>query len=413
MLTYREFSGVLGLAPRPGMGAARNGQAEKQPDEATVEERRVTLVRLLVLFCIPPLLWWDVIPPSSEAALTGLTILIAGYIASIVFLLPRLRVRPRKDLLLTIDILAAAALVFFTGGVKSSLLFLLYLPMLAAAVRFDLRDTVLSSVAVSTIVVWMWSVSEGGLPSLGPIASRVGLFTGGSLLLALFFGTLAHETRESSTRHRFNLELARAYDSTLEGWARALDLRDNETEGHTHRVAQLTVRLAHGMGLRDADLVHIRRGALLHDMGKLAVPDSIMLKPSALTDEQAEIMHRHPDYAHELLSPIAYLRPALDIPYCHHEKWDGTGYPRGLRGEEIPLAARIFAVVDVWDALRSDRPYRVAWTEERAKAYIQEQAGIHFDPKVVAAFLKMLKTPSTVAASPASVGPISSARSSG
>lgn len=412
MLTYREFSGVLGLAPRPGMGATSNGQAEKQSDEATVEERRVTLVRLLVLFCIPPLLWWDVIPPSSETALTGLTILIAGYTASIVFLLPGLRVRPRKDLLLTIDILAAASLVFFTGGVNSSLLFLLYLPMLAAAVRFDLRDTILSSVAVSTIVVWMWSVSEGGLPSLGPIASRVGLFTGGSLFLALFFGTLAHETRESATRHRFNLELARAYDSTLEGWARALDLRDNETEGHTHRVAQLTVRLAHAMGLRDADLVHIRRGALLHDMGKLAVPDSIMLKPSALTDEQAEIMHRHPDYAHELLSPIAYLRPALDIPYCHHEKWDGTGYPRGLRGEEIPLAARIFAVVDVWDALRSDRPYRVAWTEERAKAYIQEQASIHFDPKVVAAFLKMLETPSAVAASPASVGP-TSARSSG
>src|SRR5712692_2011125 len=156
------------------------------------------------------------------------------------------------------------------------------------------------------------------------------------------------------------------------------------------------VRLAHAMGLRDADLVHIRRGALLHDMGKLAVPDSIMLKPSALTDEQAEIMHRHPDYAHELLSPIGYLRPALDIPYCHHEKWDGTGYPRGLKGEEIPLAARIFAAVDVWDALRSDRPYRAAWTEERAKAYIQEQAGIHFDPKVVTAFLKMLETPQPV-----------------
>jgi HD domain len=392
VLTYREFSGVLGLAPRPGMGTS-DRPAEKQSDQATMEERHVTIVRLLVLFCIPPLLWWNVIPPSSQTALTGLSILIASYILSIVFLLPRLRVRPRKDLLLTIDILSAAALVFFTGGVNSSLLFLLYLPMLAAAVRFDLRNTVLSSVAVSVIVIWMWSVSAGGLPSLGPIASRVGLFTGGSLVLALFFGTLAHETRESATRYRFNLELARAYDSTLEGWARALDLRDNETEGHTQRVAALTVRLAHAMGLRDVDLVHIRRGALLHDMGKLAVPDSIMLKPSALTDEQAEIMHRHPDYAHELLSPIGYLRPALDIPYCHHEKWDGTGYPRGLKGEEIPLAARIFAVVDVWDALRSDRPYRVAWTEERAKAYIQEQAGVHFDPQVVATFLKVLETP--------------------
>jgi putative nucleotidyltransferase with HDIG domain len=381
----------LGLALPPGLGQP-DLTARNLPDKNTVEERRVTVVRLLVLFCIPPLLWWHVIPPSSETALTGLTVLITTYILCIVFLLPRLRVRPRKDLLLTIDILAAAALVFFTGGVNSSLLFLLYLPMLAAAVRFDRRDTLLSSLAVSALVVWMWSVSVGGLPSLGPIASRVGLFTGGSLLLALFFGTLAHETRESASRQRFNIELALAYDSTLEGWARALDLRDNETEGHTLRVAQLTVRLAHAMGLRDTDLVQIRRGALLHDMGKLAVPDSIMLKPGALTDEQAEIMHRHPDYAHELLSPIGYLRPALDIPYCHHEKWNGTGYPRGLKGEDIPLAARIFAVVDVWDALRSDRPYRVAWTEERAKAYIQEQAGTHFDPEVVAAFLKMLET---------------------
>lgn len=347
-------------------------------------------VRLLVLFCIPPLLWWNVVPPANQPALTGLTILIAVYILSIIFLLPRLRYRPRKDLFLTIDILAAAALVFFTGGVQSSLLFLLYLPMLAAAVRFDLRNTFLSSLSVSAIVVWMWSLGEGGLPSLGPVASRVGLFTFSCLLLALFFGTLAHETRLSAARHRSHLELALAYETTLEGWSRALDLRDNETEGHTQRVTELTVRLARTIGLSDEDLIHVRRGALLHDIGKLAIPDSVMLKPSALTHDQVEIMHRHPDYAYELLSPIAYLRHALDIPYCHHEKWDGTGYPRGLRGDQIPLAARIFAVVDVWDALLSNRPYRPAWTEERAKAYIQEQAGKHFDPQVVATFMKML-----------------------
>jgi putative nucleotidyltransferase with HDIG domain len=382
--------GISGLAKRPTTGQRAQPPERRPPDMSMLEERRVTIVRLLVLSCIPPLLWWNVIPPSSQPALTGLTVLIASYILAIVFLLPRLRIRPRQDLFLTIDILAAAALVYFTGGVTSSLLFLLYLPMLAAVMRFDLRNAVLSSTAVSAIVVWMWSMSEGGLPALGPVASRVGLFTGGSFLLAMFFATLAHETRQSATRHRFNIELALAYDSTLEGWARALDLRDNETEGHTQRVAQLTVRLAHAMGLRDTDLVQMRRGALLHDIGKLAVPDSIMLKPGALTDEQVEIMHRHPDYAQELLSPIAYLHPALDIPYCHHEKWDGTGYPRGLQGEEIPLAARIFAVVDVWDALRSDRPYRAAWTEEHAKTHIQEQAGTHFDPQVVAAFLKML-----------------------
>jgi hypothetical protein len=354
-------------------------------------ERRVTGVRVLVLFCIPPLLWWNVVPPANEPALTGLTILIASYILSIFFLLPRLRYRPRKDFFLTIDILAASALVFFTGGVQSSLLFVLYLPMLAAAIRFDLRNTFLSSLSVSAIVAWMWSVGEGGLPSLGPIASRVGLFTFGSLVLALFFGTLAHETRLSAARHRSHLELALAYETTLEGWSRALDLRDNETEGHTQRVSELTVRLAQAMGLSEVELIHVRRGALLHDIGKLAIPDSIMLKPGALTHDQVEIMHRHPDYAYELLSPIAYLLPALDIPYCHHEKWDGTGYPRGLKGDQIPLAARIFAVIDVWDALLSNRPYRPAWTEERAKAYIQEQAGKHFDPQVVAAFMQMLR----------------------
>ena len=188
-----------------------------------------------------------------------------------------------------------------------------------------------------------------------------------------------------------NLELTIAYEATLEGWVRALDMRDRETEGHTQRVTELTVRLAERMGIRGEALVHIRRGALLHDIGKIAIPDSILLKPEPLTDEEWEIMRRHPVYAYELLSPIEFLRPALDIPYCHHERWNGTGYPRGLKGEQIPLAARIFAVVDVWDALRSDRPYRPAWSEEEALAYIRQQAGKHFDPHVVEVFLQMLE----------------------
>jgi HD-GYP domain-containing protein (c-di-GMP phosphodiesterase class II) len=140
--------------------------------------------------------------------------------------------------------------------------------------------------------------------------------------------------------------------------------------------------------MSEQELVHVRRGALLHDMGKLGVPDTILFKPGKLTDEEWTVMHQHPMYAYELLSPIVYLRPALDIPYCHHEKWDGTGYPRGLKGEEIPLAARIFALVDVWDALRSDRPYRPAWSEEEALEYIREQAGKHFDPATVKVFLE-------------------------
>jgi PAS domain S-box-containing protein len=200
---------------------------------------------------------------------------------------------------------------------------------------------------------------------------------------------------------RSNTELTLAYDATIEGWSRALELRDQETEGHTLRVTEMAVRLARGLGMSEGDLVHLRRGALLHDIGKMGIPDGILLKAGALMDEEWSIMRRHPVYAHSLLSPIVFLRPALDIPYCHHEKWDGTGYPRGLRAEEIPLAARIFAVVDVWDALRSDRPYREGWPDEKVLAHIQSQAGTHFDPRVVEAFLAMMNAPLATLEEPA------------
>ncbi|OGW43874.1 MAG: hypothetical protein A2Y66_04170 [Nitrospirae bacterium RBG_13_41_22] len=188
---------------------------------------------------------------------------------------------------------------------------------------------------------------------------------------------------------RSNIDLSMAYDATLEGWSKALDLRDKETEGHSQRVTDMSVKIAHAMGISDSELVHVRRGALLHDIGKMGIPDHILLKPGPLNDEEWEIMHKHPVYAYELLSPITFLRPALDIPYYHHEKWDGTGYPRGLKGEQIPLSARIFALVDVWDALNSDRPYRPAWPEEKIRKYLLEQVGKHFDPKVFEVFLKL------------------------
>ncbi len=188
---------------------------------------------------------------------------------------------------------------------------------------------------------------------------------------------------------RSNTDLALAYDATIEGWSRALDLRDRETEGHTMRVAEMTTRLARAMGIADEEMIHIRRGALLHDIGKMGVPDAILLKPGPLTEDEWKSMRLHPQFAYEMLIPIAYLQRALDIPYCHHEKWDGTGYPRGLKGEAIPLAARVFAVVDVWDALRSDRPYRAAWPEARVREHIQAAAGTHFDPRVVEAFLAL------------------------
>ncbi|KAA3645289.1 MAG: PAS domain S-box protein [Chloroflexi bacterium] len=186
------------------------------------------------------------------------------------------------------------------------------------------------------------------------------------------------------------LELEVAYGATLEGWVRALDMRDHETEGHTQRVTEMTLRLANVMKVSPEEMTHISRGALLHDIGKMAIPDEILRKPGKLTDKEWELMRMHPVYAYELIKPIAYLEAAIDIPYCHHEKWDGSGYPTGLKGEQIPLAARIFAIVDVWDALRSDRPYRKAWPEDKVLEYIREQSGEHFDPKVVEAFLTHL-----------------------
>jgi HD-GYP domain-containing protein (c-di-GMP phosphodiesterase class II) len=192
---------------------------------------------------------------------------------------------------------------------------------------------------------------------------------------------------------RSNTQLIVAYDATIEGWSRAMDLRDKETEGHTRRVTELTVRLARALALPEEEIVHLRRGALLHDIGKMGVPDAILWKPGPLTDAEWAVMRQHPALAYDMLLPIAHLRPALDIPYSHHEKWDGTGYPRGLKGEAIPLSARIFAVADVWDALRSDRPYRPAWPEARVRDHIRALSGTHFDPHVVNAFLQIDKLP--------------------
>ncbi len=186
-----------------------------------------------------------------------------------------------------------------------------------------------------------------------------------------------------------NTKLAQAYDETLIGWARALELRDKETNGHSVRVTETTVRLARAMGINEDELIQVRRGALLHDVGKMGIPDNILLKPGPLTPEERKIMSQHSSYAYEMLLPIAYLRPALEIPYCHHERWDGTGYPRGLKGEEIPLSARIFAVIDVWDALIFDRPYRRALTMEEVREHIRQGSNAHFDPQVVEAFLAL------------------------
>lgn len=205
----------------------------------------------------------------------------------------------------------------------------------------------------------------------------------GQAAIAADNATLFHELQRS------NIDLALAYDTTLDGWSRALELRDRETEGHTRRVAEMTLRLARALGVPDAELVHLRRGALLHDIGRMAIPDAVLLKPGPLTAEEWAIVRQHPLTAYELLSSIAFLRPAIDIPYCHHERWNGSGYPRGLKGAQIPFAARIFAVADTYDAMRSNRPYRPALSDEEARSRIAEQRGKLFDPQVVDAFIRL------------------------
>ena len=197
---------------------------------------------------------------------------------------------------------------------------------------------------------------------------------------------LAEELRDKTS-----MELREAYDATLQGWSNALEMRERETAGHSQRVVRLTLDMAQALGIPAEELVHVQRGALLHDIGKMGIPDSILLKPGPLTDDEWVIMRQHPLYAYRLLANIPYLIPALDIPYYHHERWDGSGYPKGLKGEDIPLAARIFSVVDVWDALSYDRPYRPAWTEDAVIHYLKEQSGKLFDPKVVETFLRFYK----------------------
>jgi HD-GYP domain-containing protein (c-di-GMP phosphodiesterase class II) len=191
---------------------------------------------------------------------------------------------------------------------------------------------------------------------------------------------------------RSNQELRLSYDATIEGWSYALDLRDRETEGHTRRLVEMTIQLGRRVDIIEEELIHIRRGALLHDIGKMGIPDNILFKPGALSEEEWQVMRMHPVYAYDMLSSVSYLRKALEIPYCHHEFWNGEGYPRGLRGEDIPIKARIFSLADVWDALNSDRPYRPAWPRPKVIDYMKDMAGVQFDPTLVPEFIDLVES---------------------
>ena len=268
------------------------------------------------------------------------------------------------------------------------------IPELRAAEELTRREQMLLAAGFGSYFVFPM-ISKGELKGIIEILHRKSFHPDEDWLDSITqIGSQAAIAIENATLfenlHRSNTELSLAYETTLKGWASALELRDLETEGHSQRVADMTVKLGDVLGVSQADIIHLRRGALLHDVGKMGIPDSILLKPATLTEDEWKIMKMHPVHAYNLLLPIAYLQPAIDIPYLHHEKWDGSGYPLGLKGDQIPLAARIFAVIDVWDALLSDRPYRKAWSRKKALAYIQKQSGKHFDPRVVDAFLKLV-----------------------
>lgn len=258
-----------------------------------------------------------------------------------------------------------------------------------------IHEALVGYFSVNTLLVAPLLVSGRAVGVLVLFDDRDGhLFEGDDLELTLQMGNQAaiaiENVRMLDDLKAASKNIEDAYDATLAGWARALELRDMDTEGHTQRVTRITLELAKKFGIDQDNLTHIYRGSLLHDIGKMGIPDGILLKPGPLNEFEQEVMRRHPVYAYEMLKPIEYLHPALEIPYCHHEKWDGTGYPRGLKGEDIPLSARIFAVVDVWDALSHDRPYRKAWESEDVLMMIKRGASSHFDPQVVEKFLEIL-----------------------
>jgi len=368
------YTGALRLVVPPSL----DGTSAGRPTGAWI-----SLVRILVLLTLIPASWVGIIPvtePNSALA-TGVVLLLGGYVVLLTIGPRHMAALRKNDLIIMLDILMITLVTIVSGGLTSPFRYLYYLTILEAAALVDLRQALAASVASAAIIILLWT-RDGRAELLERMGFHVGAFIVGGFCLALFTGALIQERRSA-------LDLFKAYETTIEGWSHALDLRDKETEGHSRRVTELTVRLAYAMGMSKRELVHVRRGALLHDIGKMGIPDNILLKPGPLTADEWNIMRKHPLYAYELLSPIAYLHPALDIPYCHHEKWDGTGYPRGLRGEEIPLAARCFAVADVWDALRSDRPYAAAASAADAREHIRKQAGKHFDPRAVEIFLQL------------------------
>lgn len=330
---------------------------------------------LIIIYAIYLLLACMAIFKSLDYRLRGWSLMFAGYAMAVTALM-------------------------ITGLEGSGRVYLVALPVLGFILIGTSGGWIASALSVliySTFVIFAFTrISENWLAPPTDRLDALGWINAGLvmvMLMALIIVLLVRMYRfilnSLEAEQKLAAELSQTYDATLEGWAKALELRDIETAGHCHRVSDISRRLAEDNGTWTIDMTDLHRGSLLHDIGKMGILDSILLKPGKLTADEFKQIQEHTTYAYELLSHIPYLKGTLDIPYCHHEKWDGTGYPRGLKGTGIPLAARIFSVVDVYDALTSDRPYRPAWPEDKALEYIKEKSGIEFDPAVVELFTKL------------------------
>jgi putative nucleotidyltransferase with HDIG domain len=356
----------------------------KIKDPAEWRNARLLSVFLLILFALflaINILYWVTIPgykiPGSD---------LAGYVVlALTYWLSRSRFTRFAVLILLIMFplnVFSNVMAGTTLNLEVTLSFLIPSYILASIFLRPLW-TGIYGYGINLVILMLPFLAKGQVSGFTFI---IGPLSVGVVTVTLCIISMVH--RDHVERDR-QADLKKDYDNTLKGWSRALEVRDQETEGHSRRVTDLALQLARACGLHGEDLEHLYRGGVLHDIGKMAIPDSILFKPTSLNTEEWEIMHTHPKIAYEMFSSIPFLQPALVVPAYHHEWWNGTGYPFGLEGEQIPLPARIFAIVDVWDALLSDRPYRKAWTKEKATAYLKEQSGKQFDPKIVERFFAL------------------------
>lgn len=298
-------------------------------------------------------------------------------------------------LILSVIVLMVISVNLYDGdGVRDPGLLAYPIFIMVGILFFGKRSAPYFSVAaILSVIAIIFLETRGYIhPTIGPTKFEILLPISVLLLVASGFIWVVVENIEKNLERvkASESELRANYDLTLDAWAKVLEYRDRETEGHSRRLVELSTRLARALGLSEQEIDRLRRGALLHDIGKLAIPDDILLKPGALNDAERKMMQQHPVFAKQMLSQVPSLESAVEVAYSHHERWDGLGYPDGLKGEVIPLPARIFAVIDQWDALTSDRPYRKAWGREKVIAYLRDNAGKIFDPEIVNTFLRII-----------------------